>query len=254
MELGLEGKVALVSGASAGLGRAVAAGLAREGARVVMSGRDQARLEVAAEAVREESGGEVLAIPADSTRPDELAYFVGAAVRAWGTVHILVNNVGGARRAAFLELDEAGWTEGLDLNLRSAMHCARLALPHMIRQQWGRIINLAALSAREPPAGQMASNVPKAGLLAFSKTLSLEVARWNVLVNCICPGRVWSAQIERAFTPEQAAAFAARRIPLGRFGRPEEVAALAVFLASERAGYVTGTCITVDGGLARSLY
>lgn len=254
MDLGLSDKVAIVTGASEGIGYAVALGLAQEGARVAICARNPEKLDAATQAIREQTNTEIISMAADMSQPADVSRFVGSVLSAWGTAHILVNNVGQATRALFDELSEKDWRDALDANLSSAILATKLVLPRMREQRWGRIVNIAAVSAKQPSPNLMASNVAKSALLAFSKSLAAEVGPDNVLVNSVCPGRILSPQIERLFSAEEQEAIASAEIPLRRFGEIEELADLAVFLASERASYITGTAITVDGGLCRGLY
>lgn len=252
MDLNLKEKIALVTGASEGLGKAIALSLAREGAKVAISGRRQEILEQAAREIKEQTRTDVLTFAGDMTRPESAAGFIHRVVDEWGTIHILVNNVGQATRGNLESLDPADWQRTFDVNLMSAVLCASQAVPMMKKQKWGRIINISALSGREPADELIASNVIKSGVISFSKSLSRDLAPHNILVNCVSPGLIQSPQNDRYFTREEKEA-AVRGIPLNRFGEPDEFADVVTFLCSERAGYVTGVNLVIDGGTGRGL-
>ena len=254
MDLGLDKKVAVVTGSSEGIGKAIALGLAQEGARLAICARRSDRLEATAKEIRNATGAAVFASVVDMTQEAEIDQFVQEVIAQFGTVHIVVNNMGMATKALFTELAREDWDHTLEGNLFSAIQCTKQCLPAMRKQKWGRVINIAAVSGREPSPNLMASNVAKSGVISFSKTLASEVADDNILVNCICPGRILTPQILRLFSDEQRKSIASSQIPLNRFGEAGELANLAVFLASERGSYITGTTIPVDGGIVRALY
>jgi NAD(P)-dependent dehydrogenase (short-subunit alcohol dehydrogenase family) len=254
MDLGLAGRVAIVTGASEGIGYAIALSLAREGAKVAINARNPDKLRAAADAIRERTDAEIIAEAADMCSPDDVSRFFQSVFSSWGTIHILVNNVGRATRATFEELSARDWQKALEANLTSAVLATQQVLPKMKAQRWGRIINIAAVSAKQPSPNLMASNAGKSAMLAFSKSLANEVGRHNILVNTVCPGRILSPQIVRLFSEKERDAIASAQIPLGRFGEVEELADLVAFLASERASYLTGTTIEVDGGFSKGLY
>ncbi len=250
MELGIAGRKALVTGASTGIGRAVSLGLAAEGVELLMSSRDPGRLDAAVRAVRD-AGGIAEGIASDVATREGCAVVADAARRRFGTVDILINNAGGSRPRPTGDFDpEAWWDEALSLNFRAARLVTEALLPPMVAQRWGRIVTLtgAMTAARSNAAGPA-----KAALWSWSRTVSVEAAPHGVTVNCVQPGRINTPQIlERLVpTPEARQAEIDRGIPIGRFGEPEELAALVVFLASEPARYITGTQIPVDGGLLR---
>ncbi len=262
MDLGLQGRVAAVAASSSGLGRAVAQGLAEEGARVVLCSRDETRVRTAAEEIAATTGAETFAMVADVSREEEARRFVREAAERWGRLDILVTNAGGPPPGAFAELGEEEWQRAFELNLLSSVRMIREALPYMCQARWGRIINITSTSVKAPIPNLLLSNSMRAGVVGMAKTLSLEVAADNILVNNICPGRldtdrVRSLDEDRARrsgkSVEEAKQENLSQIPLGRYGEPRELANLAVFLASDAASYITGTTIQVDGGALRNL-
>lgn len=262
MDLGLEGKVALVAGASKGLGRAVAFGLAREGVSLAIGARGKDQLDTTAGAIVEETGVEVLARPTDVSKPEEASLFVRETVSHFGKLNILINNAGGPPSANFLELTNDHWREAVQLNLLSSIWLSREAVPYMQQQRWGRIINMTSVAVKQPIDGLMLSNAVRAGVIGFAKTLANELARDNILVNNVCPGYMLTDRVrelskvlaeKRKESPEAVMRTWEENIPLKRLGRPEEFADLVVFLASERASYVTGATIQIDGGYCRGL-
>jgi 3-oxoacyl-[acyl-carrier protein] reductase len=262
MDLGLRGKVAIVAAASRGLGRAIAEEIGAEGAAVVMCARGKEVLAEAARAVREKGGGEVLDIPADVSQPDDVDRLVRAAIDRFGRVDILVTNAGGPPSGPFESLTPEKWNDAIHLTLLSTVNLCRAVLPGMKQRKWGRIINVTSIAVKQPVDGLMLSNSLRAAVTGFARTLANEVARDGITVNNILPGytrteRVESlarAASERDGTPiEESLRKWENEIPMRRLGEPGEFAAIAAFLASERASYITGTSITVDGGWTKSL-
>ena len=257
----MAGKRALVAAASRGLGKAIALRLAEEGARVAICARDVTRLQRTAEELRRETGAEILAVPTDLTDPEQLKRFVAAADERWGGVDILVANAGGPPPGSFLEMSEEQWQAAFQLTLMSAVRLAREVVPGMIEQRWGRLIFSTSVSVKQPIEGLILSNSLRLAVIGLAKSLADELAEYNITVNSVCPGataterlrELISHQAERhGLSYEEAEQrLWLHDIPMGRLGQPEELANLVAFLASERASYITGTAIQVDGGAVR---
>ncbi|WP_345539572.1 SDR family NAD(P)-dependent oxidoreductase [Variovorax defluvii] len=247
----MQGKVALVTGASAGIGRGTAKALAREGATTVVVARRKELLESLSREIEETGAAAPMVICTDLTQPDAPAGLAGRVLDAFGRVDILVNNAGGSRPLTISSTEEE-WDEAITLNLTSLRRLGHAVLPSMLQQRWGRIINITG--SFEPPTVNGA-NIAKAGVHAWAKGLSREVAAQCVTVNCIMPGRIHSEQIDERMYPTEEAreAFIRASVPAGYFGEPEDVANVVTFLASERARYVTGQRLYVDGGMHRAL-
>lgn len=263
MDLGLRDKVAIVLAASKGLGRASAAALAGEGAKVVIGSRDGQVLGETAQQIQRESGSRVLAVPTDVMKPEDLEAIVLAAVREFGHVDVLVNNAGGPPPGTFEAFGDEQWMSAFELNLLSAVRLIRLVLPEMRKRGEGRIINIVSTSVKQPIDGLLLSNAIRTGVVGMAKTLSVELAPDNITVNNVCPGRILTDRIrqnyrmreklQQGISEEEALKEVVQDIPMKRIGKPEELGALVAFLASQQASYITGTTIQVDGGLTRSL-
>jgi 3-oxoacyl-[acyl-carrier protein] reductase len=266
MDLGLQGKVAIVAASSKGLGKATAVVLAREGARVVMCSRDSGRIEAAAEearraAVESENGGEAFAVVADVTDPADIQRLVDAVIDRYGGVDILVNNAGGPPAGAFETFDEDAFANALTLNLMSTLRLSRAVVPHM-KQAGGSIVNITSISVKQPLDGLILSNTARAGVTGLAKSMANELGHYNIRVNNIAPGptrtdRVLDLAKQRAATlgisVEDALNSDWTGIPLGRLGEPEEFANVVAFIASPAASYVSGVTLQVDGGMYRGL-
>ena len=265
MDLGLKDRVAIVAGASSGLGRAAAQRLAAEGARVAICSRNREGLEVAAREIAESTRGEVLAVPADVTSQDEVRGLVRATVERFGRLDCLVANAGGPPSGGFAVFpDDLGpYRTALELNLLSTVALCQAAVPEMRRNGWGRIVAVTSLSAKQPSPSLLLSSIARAGVLAFTKALATELAGEGITVNSVCPGytatdrlsELAEAEAGRAGVAEEAIRERwAADIPARRIGSPSEFADVVAFLASERASYVTGVALAIDGGLIKGLF
>jgi 3-oxoacyl-[acyl-carrier protein] reductase len=246
MDLDLTSKTAVVTGASIGIGRAVAKGLAHEGVRVVAVARRHDLLEKLTQEVEAE-GGTVVPVAQDIMQPDAAKKLAAAALGTLGHVDILVNNAGGSRPLP-VDAPDSAWDEAMALNFTSYRTIAHALLPQMIERKWGRIINI---TGKSEPEGLNAAFAAKAAVHAWAKGLSREVGQHGITVNSIPPGRIMSEQIRRNYPEDYRKHFAEEEIPVRYWGEPEDLAALVVFLASPVARYITGTVIPVDGGLRR---
>jgi len=262
MDLGLKGKVAVVCGASRGLGWACARELAAEGANVVVCSRDRERITEAAEKIEKETGAITLAVAADVSRPGAAEAVIGAALERFGTLNVLVNNAGGPPPGAFEVHGDDAWRSAFELNLLSVVRFCRLAAGPMKEAGGGRIVNITSVAVKQPVDGLILSNSLRAGVIGLAKTLAKELAPHGILVNNVCPGFIDTDRSQslisgraqkEGLTYDQALAGLCSGIPLGRLGRPEELAALVAFLAGERSSYITGATIQVDGGLLKAL-
>jgi 3-oxoacyl-[acyl-carrier protein] reductase len=260
MDLGLRGKAALVTGSSRGLGRAIALELAREGCRVALCARNKPPLE-AAEAEVRALAGQTIAVVADVTTADGVQATVDATLTAFGGVDILVNNVGGSTGGAFVDTPVEEWQRAVDLNLIPAVRLSRLVVESMRRRGGGAIVNIASIYGREWGGAYVRRPTyiaAKAAEIGMSKALALELAPLGIRVNAVAPGSIvfpgggWERRQRE--DPEGIARFIAADMPLGRFGRADEVARVVAFLASNAASLVIGACINVDGGQSRSLF
>jgi 3-oxoacyl-[acyl-carrier protein] reductase len=258
MDLGIRGKVALVTGASKGMGKACALGLAAEGVRVAMCARSEGDLKAAVDEVKARTQADVLGVPADVTKADQVKALVGRVTGAFGSPDILIANCGGPPRGFFEDFDDAAWHGAVEVSLLSTVRLVREVLPGMRARKWGRILTIQSVSVKQPLTDLMLSNAVRPGVHGMMKTLALQLAADNVLVNTLCPGRILTDRLlgglkasglsQEAYLARQSA-----DIPMGRVGTAEEFANVAVFLASERASYVTGVAVQVDGGLVRGL-
>ena len=248
MDLQLKGKTALVTGASMGIGRAIAKSLAAEGATIAIAARRRNLLEELANEIVAGGGSNPAIIEADVMPDGAPKRLAAAAQNALGHVDILVNSAGGSQPPIGVDAPDEAWDYAMTLNFIRVRQLTHAILPQMISQRWGRIINI---TGKSEPERLIATTPAKAAVHAWAKGLSREVGKQGITVNCIPPGRIMSEQIRRKYSPEFRAEQSAKEIPVGRYGEPEELAALAVFLCSPIAQYITGAVMPVDGGLRR---
>ena len=262
MDLGLRGKVACVAAASSGLGKASALELAREGARVAICARHEDRLQQAAREIREATGAEVLPVVADVTRAEDIRRFVQTAARTWGQVDVLVTNAGGPPAGTFEDFSDEDWLAAFRLNFLSTQRLIQAALPYMKANRWGRIITITSVSAKQVLDNLILSNAIRAGVHGLVKSLAQELGPYNITINAICPGPILTERLQallenaartKGITMEEAQSGWVRQIPLGRLGQPHEFGAVVAFLASERASFVNGVLLQVDGGMVKGL-
>ena len=263
MNLGIKDKTALVTASSRGLGKAIALQLSREGANVAICARKEDKLFQAKKDIAERTGGQVVAQAADVTDKDQVKKLVKSVVDNFGTLDILICNAGGPPSGTAEDFGTDDYRKALELNLLSTVNLCYQAAPHMKNQNWGRIVNLTSVSAKQPIDSLILSNTARAGVLGFSKSLSSQLAPYGITVNSVCPGYTRTERVENlAMSYEKAGKGSAldffqnieKNIPMGRFGRPYEIAAAVVFLCSEAASYITGVALQVDGGFVKSIF
>jgi len=263
MDLGLKGRVAIVTGSSQGIGKAIALGLSQEGSRVTICARNEKQLNETAKEIESATGVEVYAVQADLTKTDDIRRLVAKTSERFNRIDILVNNTGGPPSATFLETSVEHWKTAVDLLLMSVVTACSEVIPHMQKQKWGRIINMTSFAAKQPAERLVLSNALRAGILGLTKTLSNELAEDGILVNAVCPGWTLTKRVDelakaqakiRGKTYEEIIKEWESQIPLKRLAQPKEIADLAVFLASERASYITGAVFQVDGGVTKGLF
>jgi len=258
MDLGLKNKIAIVGGASMGIGYGIARQLAADGARVAITARREAGLAKAAETLRSETGAEILPVQADCRRAEDCARVIDTVVRAFGGIDILVNNDGAPPLGTLVSFDDAAWAKAVEQNLMYVVRMARETVPHLQARGGGSILNITAISAIQPIAGFGLSAASWGGVIGYAKTLSLEVAKDNINVNTICPGYIETQRLEKVFAAGGEDPAVMRRqleteVPMGRIGTVEDISGLVALLVSPRGRYITGTTIQVDGGLLRSV-
>ncbi len=262
MDLGLKGKVAIVAAASKGLGKASALALAKEGVNVTICARNQTELLEAAREIGSTTGVEVLAFPADVTKPSDVEKLVEETINRFGRIDILVNNAGGPPAGTFETLGDEDWAKAIELNLLSAVRLTRAVLPHLKKQSSGRIINITSYAVKQPINELILSNAARAGVTGLTKSLSNEFGKYNITVNSVLPGlhttqrldymhQVRAQNQKRTF--EEVRADENKVIPLGRLGSPDDFGSVVAFVASKQANYITGQAIVVDGGAYKGL-
>jgi 3-oxoacyl-[acyl-carrier protein] reductase len=263
MEFGIKEKVALVTASSKGIGRAVAESLVLEGCIVAICSRNKEDLIVAADEIKKKYNTDVTWCVCDLNKAKDIENTVASITKQLGKIDILVNNCGGPITGYFQDLTDINWQNAFEQVLLSTVRFCNLIVPDMILKEWGRIINITSVSVKQPIDNLMLSNSLRSGVIGFAKTLSNEVAKYNITVNNIAPGytltnRIYDLAVQKAKqmnkSHEEILAEMAKEIPMNRLASPEEIAALAVFLASKHAGYITGSTIQVDGGLTKGVF
>jgi NAD(P)-dependent dehydrogenase (short-subunit alcohol dehydrogenase family) len=259
LELGLNGKVALVTGGSEGIGRATARLLAAEGANVAICARGQEALDDAAADVKAATGRSILALPCDVTKPEDLDRVISRTTAEFGPITLLVNNAGTSAASPFPAVTDESWEGDIDLKLMAAIRASRLVVPAMQEAGGGSIVNVTAISGKHPGAGSMPTSVSRAAGIALTKGMSKDLAGSNIRVNAVCIGLIKSRQIGRFATArgggsaEEGYAAMGKTVPLGRVGEAEEAANAIVFLLSEAASYITGIALNIDGGTSSAV-
>ncbi|PPA70824.1 SDR family oxidoreductase [Jeotgalibacillus proteolyticus] len=262
MDLGIKGKSVLVLASSKGLGKATAFEFAKEGARIMLSSRDAGQLEETTKEIIDATGAEVNYQVCDITKEAEIASLVEETASRYGTVDVLINNAGGPPAGGFDAHGDDNWQKAFELNLLSFVRAIREVLPYMRKQGGGHILNFASSSIKQPIDGLILSNTFRAGILGLSKSLSQELAQDNILINTLGPGRIATDRVEELDTIaakkqersyEEVKAASEKAIPLGRYGKPQEFASIAVFLCSPANSYITGQALLVDGGMVKNL-
>ncbi len=263
MDLGLKDRVAIVAASSQGLGKAVAQGLAREGANLAICARTESVLNSTAEEIRKETGVKVLARTVDVTVYEEVRRFVAETKDHFGRVDICVTNAGGPPAKPFAETTLEDWQAGVNLNLMSTLYFVREVLPLMQKRKWGRLITITSASVKQPIDNLVLSNSVRSAVSGLMKSLSNEYGKDNILATNVCPGYTLTSRLDElsgrlakaeGLDPKQVQDRWAKQVPLGRLGQPEEFANMVVFLASERASYITGVSVAIDGGFVKGIY
>lgn len=263
MDTGLKGKVALVTAASKGIGKAAAELLAAEGCITAICSRSKDSLLTAAQEIKMKTGAEIFWYVCDINKPKDIENTCNAILNQFGRIDILVNNCGGPKPGEFTLLDDNDWEQAVDQVLFSAVRFTRFALPRMIENEWGRIINITSISVKQPVDNLVLSNSLRAGVTGFAKSLSNEIGKHNITVNNIAPGMTLTNRLyelavhearQKGVSHEDILTDMAKRIPMNRLGGPEEIASAVVFLASKQASYITGNTIQVDGGYTKGIF
>ncbi len=262
MDLGLKNKVALVAASSRGLGRAIALGLAKEGTKLVICARHKEILEKTADEIFLNTGVSVFPLAMDLSNPEEIDWMVKETLDLFGRVDILVTNAGGPPPGTFEKMTESQWMDAIQQNIMSVVRLSRSLIPCMRKQKWGRIIHMTSISVKQPIPGLLLSNTLRPAVIGLTKCLAQELASDKILVNAVCPGYIMTDRVSQLMKdrakkekkrPEEVTRELLDQIPLGRMGDPEELANLVVFLASERASYITGSVFQADGGYYKGL-
>ena len=259
----MENKIALVTAASQGLGKAAAAAIARKGATVIICSRRKNAITRAAQEIHEQTGTTVIPLVADVSKAGDIGRLVAYAKRKFGTVHILVNNAGGPPTGDILSMTDAEWKRGFELTLMSVVRLTRAVLPYMIKQKWGRIITITSIAGKQPINDLLISSTLRPGIHGLMKVLSNKYARYNITINSICPGNILTSRQEeliqersakRKISTAEYLAEVTKDIPAGRLGTPQEIGDVIVFLATDEANYINGVNLLVDGGMAKGIH
>jgi 3-oxoacyl-[acyl-carrier protein] reductase len=262
MELGIKGRTVLVTASSKGIGKAIAEAFAGEGCRVAICSRNKEDLIATSDEIKRRYDNEPFWCVCDLNKPKDIENTVNAVVKNFGSIDILVNNCGGPIAGFFRELSDKDWEEGFEQVLMSTIRFSNHVIPDMIFKEWGRIINITSVSVKQPIDNLVLSNSLRSGVVGLAKSLSNELAQYNITVNSVAPGytltnRLYDLAVSRAkksgSSHEEILSDIAKKIPMERLARPEEIASVVLFLASVQAGYVTGNTIQVDGGWVKSL-
>jgi 3-oxoacyl-[acyl-carrier protein] reductase len=263
MDLGLKGKIAAVAASSQGLGKAVALRLAQEGANVALCARTESELKKTAAEIRRATGAAVIEAAVDLAAPDGAKAFIDKTVKEFGGLDILVTNSGGPHGSTFAQLGDADWESAFQLLVMSTVRLCREALPHLQKSRAARIVNITSTSVKQPIPNLTLSNALRPSVIGLAKSLALEFAPYGITVNSVCPGSTSTQRLEEIFearakelgaSAEDVRNFWLRDIPMGRFGKPEELAALVAFLVSEQAAFITGVAVQADGGQIRGVF
>jgi 3-oxoacyl-[acyl-carrier protein] reductase len=254
MDLGIKNRVAFVAASSQGLGKSVALELAQEGAKIIINGRNETTLQQAKKEIEDLAKAEVLSIVGDLSKQDERAQIIQTAIMNYNTIDILVTNTGGPPAGKFEAFQQKDWDNAYQNLLGSVVGLVNGFLPAMKNQQWGRIISITSMAVKQPVNNLILSNSVRASVVGLIKTLSNELASFNITANNVMPGYTETERLNKLMESNPSFANAKAEVPMGRFGKPEEFAAAVAFLASERAGYITGQSIAIDGGWIKGLF